>query len=74
MLESLGTFDSRLSTETQSIYLKIEQKMILYEIGYLRATLAPDIRQMCRQKVDGKIKTITFTVNELKQSMNTKCG
>jgi hypothetical protein len=39
------------------------------EIGYLKVTTAPNIRQMCRIKVDGKYKNVTFSLQELRQSI-----
>lgn len=47
----------------------LTEKELINEICYLRATVAPDIRQMRREKVDGKFKMIRFTYNELKQSI-----
>ena len=42
---------------------------LLNEIGYLRMTTAPQIRQMKRVKVDGKYKMLKFLDNELKTSI-----
>ena len=42
---------------------------LLAEVGYLRQTTAPDIRQMRRVKVDGKHKMVKFSEHELKTSI-----
>ena len=42
---------------------------ILSEITYLRATIAPDIRQMRRVKVGGKFKMVRISIEELRQSI-----
>ena len=42
---------------------------ILSEISYLRATIAPDIRQMRRVKVGGKFKMVRISIEELRQSI-----
>ena len=47
----------------------LKEKEILSEISYLRATIAPDIRQMRRVKVDGKFKIVRFSIQELRQSI-----
>jgi hypothetical protein len=39
------------------------------EIGYLRVTIAPDIRQMRQIKVDDKYKNVTLSLQELRQSI-----
>ena len=48
---------------------QLSEKELLTEIKYLRATIAPDIHQMRRIKVDGKYKMEKFTVQELRQSI-----
>ena len=45
------------------------EKELISEIGYLRATVAPDIRQMRRVKIDGKFKMMKFSCDELRQSI-----
>ena len=42
---------------------------ILSEISYLRAAIAPDIRQMRRVKVGGKFKMVRISIEELRQSI-----
>ena len=44
---------------------QINREGLLAEILYLRATVAPDIRQKRRVKTDGKLKMVNFTINEL---------
>ena len=55
----------------ESIHLvdTLTEKERISEIGYLRATVAPDIRQMRRVKVDGKFKMMKFSCDELRQSI-----
>ena len=38
-------------------------------LQHLRATIAPDIRQMRRVKVGGKFKMVRFLIEELRQSI-----
>ena len=45
----------------------LKEKELISEIGYLRATVAPDIRQMRRVKVDRKFKMMKFLCDELRQ-------
>ena len=47
----------------------LKEKELISEIGYLRATVAPDIRQMRRVKVDRKFKMMKFSCDELRQSI-----
>ena len=47
----------------------LNSAQLLNEIGYLRMTTAPHIRQMKRVKVDGKYKILKFSDNELKTSI-----
>ena len=49
---------------------KLTEKKLLAEISDLRATIAPDIRQNRRVKIDGKFKMVNFTTDEL--SLNKK--
>ena len=48
---------------------KLNEKELLTEIKYLRATIAPNIRQKRRITVDGKYKMEKFPVQELRQSI-----
>ena len=45
------------------------EKELISEIGYLRATVVPDIRQMRRVKVDRKCKMMKFSCDKLRQSI-----
>ena len=48
----------------------LDEKQLLLEVAYLRATIAPDIRQKRRVKtVDGKFKFQKFSIEELKTSI-----
>jgi len=44
----------------------MNEKQLLSEIAYLRATIAPNIRQQRRIKVNGKFKMEKFTLSELR--------
>ena len=51
---------------------KLNEKQLLAEIGYLRATVAPDIRQKRRVKLaNGRYKFENFSLKELRESI--KC-
>ena len=66
-MKLLDTCENHHGPVTQEFTLLVDtpiQKELISEIGYLRATVAPDIRQMRRVKVDGK-----FSCDELRQSM-----
>ena len=48
----------------------LEEHQLLAEVGYLRVTIAPDIRQMRRVKsAEGRFKMEKFSVDELRQSI-----
>ena len=47
----------------------LNEKQLIAEIGYLRVTIAPNIRQMRRIKVDGKLKNVNLSLQELRQSI-----
>ena len=57
------TQESILLTDT------LKEKELISEIGYLRATVATDIRQMRRMKVDRKCKIMKFSCDKLRQSI-----
>ena len=48
---------------------KLDAKQLLAEVAYLRLTIAPDIRQMRRVKIDGRYRMQKFTDEELKNSI-----
>ena len=49
---------------------RLDEKSLLLEISYLRATIAPNIRQQRRVKLpDGKFKFLKFSISELKMSI-----
>jgi len=54
-----------------SLYLldNLSEKQLIAEVVYLRLTIAPNIRQMRRIKVDGKYKMEKFKADELKTSI-----
>jgi hypothetical protein len=43
--------------------------LFIAEIGYLRVTIAPNIRQIRGIKVDGKYKNATLSLQEPRQSI-----
>ncbi|QQP51548.1 Hypothetical protein FKW44_012955, partial [Caligus rogercresseyi] len=58
-----------VTRDSRDLIERLTEKQLLSEIGYLRATLAPDIRQMRRIKVDGRFNMEKFSCAELKQSI-----
>ena len=48
---------------------ELDEKQLISEIGYLRLTVAPEIRQMRRVKVGSRFKMEKFTVKELRDSI-----
>ena len=49
---------------------ELDEKQLLAEVGYLRATIARDIRQMRRVKVDGgRFRMERFSTDELRTSI-----
>lgn len=47
----------------------LTNEQLLAEVGYLRLTTAPGIRQMRRVKDDGKLKMVKFSESELRTSI-----
>ena len=63
-MKLLDTCENHHGPVTQESILLVDtliEKELISEIGYLRATAAPDIRQMRRVKVDGKFKMMKFS-------------
>lgn len=48
---------------------RLDNEQLLAEVGYLRLTTAPDIRQMRRVKVDGQLRMLKFSETELRTSI-----
>ena len=68
----LDTCENHHGPVTQESTLLVDtliEKELISEIGYPRATVAPDIRQMRRVKIDGKFKMMKFSCDELRQSI-----
>ena len=68
----LDTCENNHRPVTQESTLLVDtliEKELISEIGYPRATVAPDIRQMRRVKLDGKFKMMKFSRDELRQSI-----
>ena len=54
-----------ITASSLDIVNEMDEKQLLHEISYLRATVAPNIRQQRRIKVDGRFRMEKFSKNEL---------
>ena len=62
--------DGSIFVADSNLLDKLDEKSLLVEICYLRATIAPNIRQQRRVKLpDGKFKFLKYLTSELKTSI-----
>ena len=69
LLDTCGNHHGPVTQESILLVDTPIEKELTSEIGYLKATVAPDIRQMRRLKVDGKFKMMKCPCDELRQSI-----
>ena len=62
--------DGPISVDDINLLDTLDEKSLQLEISYLRATIAPIIRQQPRVKLpDGKFKFLKYSISELKTSI-----
>jgi len=75
LLEAFKLHSGPVTPNSLGLLDTLHEKQLLEEVKYLRATIAPDIRQMRRTKTtDGRFKMLTFSDNELnKRAQRALC-
>ena len=70
LLEVCKEHSGPITPTSVGILNNLGEKQLLAEVGYLRATVAPDIRQMRRVKTpEGRFKMEKFSIEELRVSI-----
>ena len=70
LLEVCKEHSGPITPTSVGILNNLDEKQLLAEVGYLRATVAPDIRQMRRVKTpEGRFKMERFSIEELRVSI-----
>jgi hypothetical protein len=69
LLDTCKDHGGPVTPKSLALVDSLNEKQLIAEIGYLRVTIAPNIRQMRRIKVDGKLKNVTLPLQELRQSI-----
>jgi hypothetical protein len=69
LLDSCKAHGGPLTASSLEHMYGLSEKELLHEIAYIRVTIAPDIKQMKRIVVDGKIKMQKFSVDQLREQI-----
>ncbi|KAK6194846.1 hypothetical protein SNE40_000386 [Patella caerulea] len=70
LLDSCKRHGGPITSSCLPLLRKLDERQLLLEVGYIRSTLDPSIRQKRRVTAEnGKFKFVAFTINELRQSI-----